>query len=210
MLLYEQSRGMGSSGDGGRQTESGEKMPDTKPGLAAIIQTVEGMTPRLTKRKENMAKTTKTTKTTDIYLVTDSSNPNAPVAFSSIGPAFKYIQDTHEDLNPEGSALMIQTSQGLVPATLKGVKDRWGDARFVAGNADAADNVAKVASLLEGAVQACRDLGIASKNVAKVGELRETLKKAQANAAAAGIGGDGEGETLEISCTRLHKRGYKR
>ena len=158
-----------------------------------------------------MAKTTKTTKTTDIYLVTDSSNPTAPVAFSSIGPAFKYIQDTHEDLNPEGSALMIQTFQGgLVPATLKGVKDRFGDARFVAGNADTAANVAKVASLLEGAVQACRDLGIDSKNVAKVGELRETLKQAQANAKDAAIGGDGEGVTLEISCTRLHKRGYKR
>lgn len=52
MLLYEQSRDMVSSGDGGRQTESGEKMPDTKPGLAAIIRTVEGMTPRLTKEKK--------------------------------------------------------------------------------------------------------------------------------------------------------------
>ena len=195
-----------SGDDGGRKTESGEKMPDTKSGLAAIIQTVEGMTPRLTKeKKRNMPKTT------DIYLVTDSSNPTAPVAFSSIGPAFKYIQDTHEDLNAEGSALMMQTFQGLVPATLKGVKDRFGCARFVAGNADTAANVAKVASLLEGAVQACRDLGIDSKSVAKVGELRESLKQAQANAEAAATGDNAtEGVTLEINCTRLHKRGYKR
>ena len=36
-----------------RQTDrSGEKMPDTKPGLAAIIRTVEGTTPRLTKEKK--------------------------------------------------------------------------------------------------------------------------------------------------------------
>jgi len=43
---------MVSGGHGGRQTESGGKMPDTKTGLAAIIRTVEGMTPRLTKEKK--------------------------------------------------------------------------------------------------------------------------------------------------------------
>ena len=36
------------------------------------------------------------------------------LAFSSIGPAFTFIQDSHADLNPEGAVLMARPVSRLL------------------------------------------------------------------------------------------------
>lgn len=146
-----------------------------------------------------------------IYLANDSTSSETTqiVAFSNIGTAFTYILDSHADLNPEGAALMLETADGLVPATLKAVKARsWFYNRFVSVGADNASTVAKVASKLDGAIKACIGLGIDPGNVGKVGELQAELKAAQATLATAADGGT-EAVTFTIIPTKLHKRGYK-
>ena len=146
-----------------------------------------------------------------IFLATDSNNTYASdvVAFSNIGTAFTYILDSHADMNTEGAALMLETADGLVPATLKAVKARsWNYNRFVSVGADNASTVAKVASKLEGAIKACVSLGIDPSNVGKVGELQAELKAAQATLDSADDDGT-EAVTFTIIPTRLHKRGYK-
>ncbi len=124
-----------------------------------------------------------TANNTNIFLVTNSSE-DSTIAFSNIGTALDFVRDSHGDLNAEGSALMLETASGLVPATNKAVKDRNFTGRtlhFSATDADAASVVAATSSKLDGAIQACVGLGIDPANVGKVAELRVALENAQAN-----------------------------
>ena len=124
------------------------------------------------------------------------------LAFSSIGPAFTFIQDSHADLNPEGSALMLDG----VPATASAVKASYRRIfDFSAAGADSASQVAAAQSQLDGAISACALVGVDPANVAKVTELREALDSAQLLV-------DSPADAVELTITRmtLHKRGYKR
>ena len=76
------------------------------PAQCGIIKTVEGMNPASLERTHNM---------TDIFLATAA---DMTLAFSNIGSALTFIEDSHADLNPEGSALMFAGA----PATSKAVK----------------------------------------------------------------------------------------
>lgn len=171
------------------QTRPGTKMPDTKADSFGIIKTVEGNKARVLKGHTSM---------TMIYLATAA---DMTLAFSNIGSAFSFIQDSHEDLNPEGSALMLHG----VPATMKAVKASRGDLRFTVSGADAASQVAAAQSKLDGAIAACALVGVDPDNVAKVAELREELTAAMA---ATDTGAD----SVELSITAmvLHKRGYNK
>ncbi len=141
---------------------------------------------------------------TVIFLASDSSD-DTPIAFSNIGSALTYVRDSHADLNPENSALMLDTYTGLIPATNKAVKAVRGTVRFVAAGADAASQVAAIASKLEGATASCRALGIDPANVAKVAELQTALEAAQSL-----VGTEDDAVTFEVRPVTLHKRGYKR
>ena len=154
-----------------------------------IIITVEGMNPDSLERTHNM---------TQIFLATAA---DMTLAFSNIGSALTFIEDSHADLNPEGSALML----GTVPATNKAVKASTARVlTFNAAGADAASQVAKAQSTLDGALSACTLVGIDPANVATVGALREALAAAQDLV-------DTDAEAVELSITRMHlnKRGYK-
>jgi hypothetical protein len=174
-----------------RTPRSGTKMPDTDTGFSGIIKTVEGNEARVSKGHTNM---------TTIYLATAA---DMTLAFSNIGSAFQFIQDSHADLNPEGSALMLAGA----PATVKAVKAssrRVLD--FTVSGADAASQVAAAQSKLDGAIQACELVGIDPTNVAKVAELRDAVDSAQLLAAEAGA----DSVELSITAMTLNKRGYKR
>ena len=135
---------------------------------------------------------------TDIFLATAD---DMTLAFSNIGSAFTFIQDSHGDLNPEGSALML----GTIPATNKAVKGSTARVlTFNAAGADAASQVAAAQSKLDGALQACALVGVDPANVATVGNLRAALLDAQSLV-------DTDAAAVELSITRmtLHKRGYK-
>jgi hypothetical protein len=169
----------------------GRKMPDTKSNPYGTIRTVEGNEARVSKGQTNM---------TTIYLATAA---DMTLAFSNIGSAFQFIQDSHADLNPEGSALMLAGA----PATVKAVKAssrRVLD--FTVSGADAASQVAAAQSKLDGAIQACELVGIDPSNVAKVAELRDAVESAQLLAAEAGA----DSVELSITAMTLNKRGYKR
>ena len=141
---------------------------------------------------------------TYIFLVTDSTD-STPIAFSNIGTALEYVNDSHGDLNPEGSVLMLDTASGPVPATNKAVKASSARTlRFSAAGADAASVVAGVQSKLDGAISACASLGVDPGSVAKVAELATELEAAQAL-----VGTADNAATFEILVTPLHKRGYK-
>ena len=141
---------------------------------------------------------------TTIFLATDSTD-STPIAFSNIGTALDYIRDSHGDLNPEGSVLMLDTASGPVPATNKAVKASHARVLcFSAAGADAASVVAGVQSKLSGALAACLAIGVDPGNVAKVAELATELEAAQAL-----VGTDATSATFEIVVTPLHKRGYK-
>ena len=138
---------------------------------------------------------------TEIFLATAA---DMTLAFSNIGSAFTFIQDSHGDLNAEGSALMLATRKGQVPATNKAVKASYDRVlSFTAAGADAASRVAAAQSKLDGAIQACVGLGIDPLNVAKVAELQEDLAAAQVAAQS-----ECDDSTEEIVITRLtlHKR----
>jgi hypothetical protein len=142
----------------------------------------------------------KDTKMTDIFLATAA---DMTLAFSNIGSAFTFIQDSHADLNPEGSALMLAGA----PATVKAVKSslrRTLD--FTVSGADAASQVAAAQSKLDGAIAACALVGVDPANVAKVQELRAAVDSAQLLAA------DDSADSVELSITAmtLHKRGYNK
>ena len=139
---------------------------------------------------------------TDIFLATAN---DMTLAFSNIGSAFTFIQDSHGDLNPEGSALMLATRQGQVPATNKAVKASYARVlTFTAAGADAASQVAAAQSKLDGALSACALVGVDPANVATVGNLRAALIEAQAL-----VDSDDEAAVLTIQRMTLHKRGYK-
>ena len=141
-----------------------------------------------------------TQKMATIYLATAA---DMTLAFSNIGSAFQFIQDSHADLNPEGSALMLAGA----PATVKAVKSslrRTLD--FTVSGADAASQVAAAQSKLDGAIAACALVGVDPANVAKVQELRAAVESAQLLAA------DASADSVELSITAmtLHKRGYNK
>jgi hypothetical protein len=140
----------------------------------------------------------KDTKMTDIFLATAA---DMTLAFSNIGSALKFIEDSHADLNPEGSALMFAGA----PATSKAVKASSRRVlTFTASGADAASQIAAAQSKLDGAIAACALVGVDPANVAKVTELREAVEAAQLLSVDAV-------ESVELSIERLHlhKRGYK-
>ena len=133
-----------------------------------------------------------------IYLATAA---DMTLAFSNIGSAFTFIQDSHADLNPEGSTLMLRG----VPATNKAVKGARGDLRFNVSGADAASQVAAAQSKLDGAIAACALVGVDPSNVAKVAELRDAVESAQLLAA-----DEVSSVELSIRAMVLHKRGYNK
>ena len=145
----------------------------------------------------------------NIFLVTNS-NEERPEAFSNIGTALDFVRDSHGDLNAEGSALVLETGTGSVPATNKAVKDRNYSGRtlhFSASDADAASVVAATSSKLDGAIQACVGLGIDPANVARVVALRVELESAQLKLE------DSNSEdsvTFAIQVLRLHKRKHNK
>lgn len=133
-----------------------------------------------------------------IFTVTDSRTAGT-LAFSSADAMLAYVRDLHADLAPEGSALMLDG----VPATNKAVKAHFSGSKFrgtftVAG--DGADAVVSIQSKLNGAIQACAALGIDPDNVAKVGELRESLAVAMAS-----VDTD-DSLTIDVRELVLHKR----
>ena len=142
-----------------------------------------------------------TANNTNIFLVTNTLETN-PIAFSNIGTALEFVNDSHADLNPEGSALMLDGK----PATNKVVKAASSNTlRLSATNADAAATVAKIQSTLDGAIQACMLVGINPSNVAKVSELRENLELAQDN-----VGSIDNSADFTISRVGPHKRKHNK
>jgi uncharacterized protein (DUF342 family) len=142
-----------------------------------------------------------TANNTNIFLVTNTVE-DGQTAFSNIGSALEFVNDSHADLNPEGSALML----GGKPATNKVVKAAYSNTlRLTATNADAAATVAKIQSTLDGAIQACMLVGINPSNVAKVSELRENLELAQDN-----VGAIDNSVDFTISRVVLHKRKHNK
>ncbi len=124
------------------------------------------------------------------------------LAFSSIGPAFQFIKDSHEDLNPEGAVLMLHGA----PATASAVKASYRRTLdFTAAGADGASRVAAAQSALDGALQACQLVGVDPNNVSKVAELQVAL-----DAARESVNDDLDAPELTITRMTLHKRGYKR
>ena len=137
---------------------------------------------------------------TDIFLATAA---DMTLAFSNIGSAFTFIEDSHADLNPEGSALIL--AHNSTPATVKAVKASSRRViNFTAAGADAASQVTAAQSKLDGALQACALVGVDPANVATVGNLRHALLTAQAL-----VDTDIEAVELSITAMTLHKRGYK-
>jgi len=135
---------------------------------------------------------------TDIFLATAA---DMTLAFSNIGSAFTFIEDSHADLNPEGSALML----GTIPATNKAVKGSTARVlTFNAAGADAASQVAAAQSKLDGALQACALVGVDPAAVATVGTLRDALMTAQCL-----VDTDADAVVLTIQRMTLNKRGYK-
>ena len=146
---------------------------------------------------------------TNIFLVTNS-NDERPVAFSNVGSALEFVRDSHGDLNAEGSALMLETASGLVPATSKAVKDRTFSnrtLRFTATDAIGAKLVSDAQSKLDGALQACELVGIDPANVATVGNLRARVLELQAD-----LDGTEASDvvTFAIAVLPLHKRKHNK
>ena len=124
------------------------------------------------------------------------------LAFSSIGPAFTFIQDSHADLNPEGAVLMLHGA----PATASAVKASYRRTLdFTAAGADGASRVAAAQSALDGALQACQLVGVDPNNVSKVAELQVALDDARML-----VDAPADAVVLTIERMTLHKRGYKR
>jgi len=144
-------------------------------------------------------KDTHTMANSEIFIATAA---DMTLAFSSIGPAFTFIQDSHADLNPEGAALMLDGA----PATASAVKASYRRIfNFTAAGADGASRVAAAQSALDGALQACQLVGVDPNNVSKVAELQVELDNARMLV-------DAPADAVELTITRmtLHKRGYKR
>ena len=165
-------------------------MPDTKSSPYATIRTVERNT-------GNQAHTEKGKNMATIFTVSDNRT-SSTLAFSSADAMLAYVRDLSADLAPEGATLML----GGVPASNKVVKAHFANTSrgtfTVAG--EGADAVASIQSKIDGAVKACAALGIDPNNVAKVGELRESLAAAMASVTT--------DDSLEIEVRELvlHKR----
>ena len=135
----------------------------------------------------------------EIFLATAA---DMTLAFSSIGPAFTFIQDSHADLNPEGAVLMLAGA----PATASDVKASYRRTLdFTAAGADGASRVAAAQSALDGALQACQLVGVDPNNVSKVAELQVALDSARML-----VDAPADAVVLTIERMTLHKRGYKR
>ena len=78
------------------------------PAQCGIIKTVEGMNPASLERTHNM---------TDIFLATAA---DMTLAFSNIGSALTFIEDSHAALNPEGSTLMLSKNHIFCSASVGG------------------------------------------------------------------------------------------
>ena len=179
-----------------KQFANSRQDADNFPGQCDILITVEAI-----KLQHNWIGTNTMANGTNIFLVTNTVETN-PIAFSNIGTALEFVNDSHADLNPEGSALML----GGKPATNKVVKAAHSNTlRLTATNADAAATVAKIQSTLDGAIQACMLVGINPSNVAKVAELRENLELAQDN-----VGAIDNSVDFTISRVVLHKRKHNK
>ena len=179
------------SREGANSLQTLDKEKVDFPGSVRYYINNEGaLMPRTSRKDTNM---------TMIYLATAA---DMTLAFSNIGSAFTFIQDSHADLNPEGSALMLHG----VPATTKAVKSsRAGRLSFTVSGADAASQVAAAQSKLDGAIAACALVGVDPDNVAKVAELREEL-----TAAMSAIDTGADSVELSITAMVLHKRGYNK
>ena len=150
-----------------------------------------------------------TANNTNIFLVTNSSEDSI-VAFSNIGTALEFVRDSHGDLNAEGSALMLETASGLVPATNKAVKDRNFTGRtlsFSATDAIGADLVSAAQSKLDGALQACELVGVDPSNVAMVANLRARVIEAQDSLDNSNAD---EVVTFALAILPLHKRKHSK
>jgi hypothetical protein len=164
------------------------------PGIIRYYINNEGAlnAPTVSKGHKNMANS-------EIFLATAA---DMTLAFSSIGPAFTFIQDSHADLNPEGAVLMLHGA----PATASDVKASYRRTLdFTAAGADGASRVAAAQSALDGALQACELVGVDPNNVSKVAELQVALDEARMLV-------DAPADAVALTITRmtLHKRGYKR
>ena len=178
-----------------KQTNSLQTLDNKKVDFSAqcgIIITVEGMNPASLERTHNM---------TTIFLATAA---DMTLAFSNIGSALTFIEDSHADLNPEGSALMFAGA----PATSKAVKASSRRVlTFTASGADAASQIAAAQSKLDGALQACILVGVDPSNVAMVANLRDALEVAQESASDSNLA---EVVTFEIAILPLHKRKHSK
>jgi hypothetical protein len=164
-------------------------MPETFLLSMVLYKQLRALKPDSLERTHNM---------TDIFLATAN---DMTLAFSNIGSAFAFILDSHADLNPEGSALML----GAAPATVKAVKASSRRVlNFTAAGADAASQVAAAQSKLDGALQACALVGVDPANVATVANLQHALLTAQGL-----VDTDDAAAVLTIEVMTLHKRGYK-
>jgi len=134
----------------------------------------------------------------NIFLVTNTVETN-PIAFSNIGTALEFVNDSHADLNPEGSALMLDATSKVVKAASSNTL------RLTATNADAAATVAAIQSKIDGAIQACKLVGIDPRNVAKVAELQDNLEAAQDN-----VGAIDNSVDFTITRVVLHKRKHNK
>jgi len=200
---------MNSTADNDSSPERIDKVLTTFPltsGVAdAIIKTDGAMKPR----QHWIGPNTNMKPTTNIFLVTNSSEDSI-VAFSNIGTALEFVRDSHGDLNAEGSALMLETATGLVPATNKAVKDRNFTGRtlhFTATDAIGANLVAAAQSKLDGALQACALVGVDPSNVATVANLRARIIELQDNL---DVSNSDEVVTFALSVLPLNKRKHNK
>ena len=179
-----------------KQTNSLQTLDNKRVDFSAhcgIIITVEALNAsRVLKGHSIMANS-------EIFIATAD---NMTLAFSSIGPAFTFIQDSHADLNPEGAVLMLHGA----PATANAVKASYRRVLdFTAAGADGASRVAAAQSALDGALQACQLVGVDPNNVSKVAELQVALDNARML-----VDAPADAVVLTIERMTLHKRGYKR
>ena len=188
-----------------KQFTNSRQDADNFPGQCDILITVEAIKPQ----HNWIGPNTMAAANTNIFLVTNSSE-ETQVAFSNIGTALEFVRDSHGDLNAEGSALMLETATGLVPATNKAVKDRNFTGRtlhFTATDAIGAKLVAAAQSKLDGALQACTLVGVDPSNVAMVANLRDALEVAQADASDSNLA---EVVTFELAILPLNKRKHNK
>ena len=188
-----------------KQFANSRQNGDNFSGQCDILITVEAIKPQ----HNWIGTNTNMQPTTNIFLVTNS-NEAGIVAFSNIGSALTFVQDSHGDLNAEGSALMLETATGLTPATNKAVKDRnWSGRtlRFSATDAIGANLVSAAQSKLDGALQACALVGVDPSNVATVGNLRARVVELQGELDNSNLD---EVVTFAIAILPLHKRKHNK